>query len=168
MPPGRRHSKPSVAIDLTIEAGRWPGRAILARLCRRSVDAALGVSKPKIVAGSELSLRFTNNRHIRVLNRRYRGRDKPTNVLSFPAEPARKGRFGPLLGDIVLADGVVASEARGLGINVNDHVKHLIIHGFLHLIGHDHDHEKDAAVMEGLEIAILEQLGIADPYRSGR
>ena len=101
---------------------------------------------------------------MRRLNRDYRGKDKPTNVLSFPRRRLLAGRLGPLLGDIVLAAETVAREAEDEGLALDDHLTHLIVHGFLHLLGYDHEDEAEAAVMEGLETAILGGLGIADPY----
>ncbi len=111
-----------------------------------------------------MSLLFTDDAHMRRLNLRYRGKDKPTNVISLPAAPPVVGRLGPLLGDVVLAAETVAKEAGDQGLALNDHLTHLIIHGFLHLIGHDHEDESEALVMEGLETAILNDLGISDPY----
>jgi len=164
MAPTRRGPRPAIAVIVTIEAGDWPPKAKLAALARRTIGAAVDRAKPKLAAASEVSLTFTDDRHIRVLNRTYRGKDKATNVLSFPASTAVSGRLGPLLGDIALASGVVSSEAAEMGESVNDHLNHLIVHGFLHLLGYDHAHESDAAVMEGLEVAILGALGIANPY----
>ena len=97
------------------------------------------------------------------LNKQWRGIDKPTNVLSFPQiEP-----FAPvlgLLGDITLARETLEREARELGVSFTDHFTHLVVHGFLHILGYDHIEDGDALVMEGLETQILATLGIADPY----
>ena len=115
--------------------------------------------------GAELTVIFTDDAHIRVLNRRFRGKDKPTNVLSFPAARPPKARsFGPHLGDIVLGFQTVASEAENGGLVLEDHLTHLIVHGLLHLLGYDHDTDAKAVMMERLETAILASLGIADPY----
>ena len=98
-----------------------------------------------------------------VLNREWRNMDKPTNVLSFPQiEP-----FGPvlgILGDITLARETLEREAAEQGVSFTDHFTHLVVHGFLHILGYDHIEEQDALVMEGLETQILAALGIADPY----
>ena len=107
----------------------------------------------------ELSIALVNDAAIQVLNRDYRHKDKPTNVLSFPDNgPA------PLLGDIVLAFETVSREATEKSIALQDHVTHLVIHGFLHLQGYNHETDATAAEMEGLEIAALAALNIDNPY----
>jgi probable rRNA maturation factor len=163
--PKEADSSRSLAIDVRVEAGKWPSKAKLTALATRSLAAALARAKPKLAAGPELSLLFTDDAHVRVLNRQYRRKDKATNVLSFPTPKAARAKaFGPQLGDIVLAEETVAREAEAEGITRDDHLAHLIVHGFLHLLGHDHEDDREAAVMEKLETAILARLGIADPY----
>ncbi len=109
---------------------------------------------------------LTDDSAIRVLNRKWRGIDAPTNVLSFPAEiPAGAPA---LLGDIVLAYETVAREARRDGKSFAHHVAHLAVHGFLHLCGYDHERDSDAEIMEQLERTILRRLDIPDPYRTER
>ena len=100
-----------IAVDVLIEAGEWPARAKLRALAERAIGAAADRACPDLAPGAEVSLLFTDDRHMRRLNLRYRGKDKPTNVLSLPAAPLLVGRFGPLLGDIVLAAETVRSEA---------------------------------------------------------
>ncbi len=117
-----------------------------------------------IADDAEVSLVFTDDSSVRMLNRQYRGKDRPTNVLSFPAAPLVPGRLGPPLGDIVLARETIASESEAQGLDFANHLTHLIIHGFLHLLGYDHETDEEAAIMERLETAILGRLGIADPY----
>ena len=126
--------------------------------------ACLSADLPEIAPGPEVSLVFTDDDHIRLLNRQYRGKDAPTNVLSFPAAPVISGRFGPLLGDIVLARETIAAESEAGGLDFAGHLTHLIVHGFLHLVGYDHETDAEAAIMERLETDILGGLGIADPY----
>ena len=113
-----------------------------------------------------MAIILSDDDHLRELNRRFREKDASTNVLSFPAAPPVGGRFGPLLGDILLARETVLREASERGIRLGDYVTHLVIHGFLHLVGYDHQTEKEAVVMEGLETFIMEDLGLHDPYAS--
>jgi len=116
---------------------------------------------------ADLAIRLVDAREGRALNRHYRGKDQATNVLSFPAELPEglpEGVHMPLLGDIVLCAPVVAREAREQGKPLAAHYAHLTVHGVLHLLGWDHEDEKDAEGMEALERGILAGLGIADPY----
>lgn len=126
------------------------------------IDASLAV---------EVSVRFTGDEQVRGLNAQWRGKDKPTNVLSFPmAEPAMLAAAAALegemlLGDVVLAYGVCAREAAEKGVSVADHAAHLVVHGTLHLLGYDHEEgEEEAQTMEAAERRALAELGIADPY----
>jgi probable rRNA maturation factor len=128
---------------------------------RHWVTAALAGARH--ASPAELSIRIVGSREGRSLNRQYRGRDYATNVLSFSAElPTDIG--SPLLGDIVIAAPVVAREAREQDKSLRDHYAHLTVHGVLHLLGYDHQREREAAKMEQLETRILATLGIADPY----
>lgn len=116
-------------------------------------------------APAELSVLFAADDAVRALNTRWRGKDTPTNVLSFPAAPVPRGAPpGAVLGDIVLARETIAREAAIDGKSFDAHLTHLIVHGLLHLLGYDHVKEEDADEMERLERAILAELGIADPY----
>ncbi len=141
---------------------------------RTWASAALG----RRAAGRELAVRIVGRGESRRLNRRFRGRDAPTNVLSFPAPDAPGGTgaaqpggsrataFPAPLGDLVLCSPVVASEARLQGKSVRAHFAHLIVHGALHLVGYDHERLADARRMERREIAVLRRLGFRNPYRS--
>ena len=115
----------------------------------------------------EVGVMLTDNTGIRRLNREYRHQDRATNVLSFAGDgvtgPAHDGPL--LLGDIVLAHGVLCAEAKAQGKSLKAHYCHLLVHGTLHLLGHDHDDEGQATAMEAREIAILAEIGIADPYQ---
>lgn len=120
---------------------------------------------------ADLAIRLVGSKEARALNRHYRGKDSATNVLSFPAEMAEgvrlpKGVKMPLLGDLVLCAPVIAKEAREQKKPLAAHYAHLTVHGALHLLGWDHDDERDAEAMEQLEREILAALGIADPYRA--
>jgi probable rRNA maturation factor len=163
VPPPEAAGRPPVATDILIEAGAWPAQAKLARLVNEAVGACVAAARVSLGRNAELSVVFTDDAHIRALNRSYRGKDRATNVLSFPA--ARfAGSRGVMLGDVVLAAETVAAEAKASGLALEAHLTHLIVHGFLHLLGYDHDQDKDAATMERLETVILSSLGIADPY----
>ena len=107
-----------------------------------------------------LTVLLAGDDRLRELNLRFRKKDKPTNVLSFPAPDGADG----YLGDVALALGVAAREARNTGKDLADHVLHLTVHGVLHLLGYDHRTSGEARTMEGLEIAILHELGVANPY----
>lgn len=155
------------AIDILVEAGDWPPEAELRDLVEPAIAAAIAQTAPPLSGAAELSLVFTDDGHVRDLNRRYRGKDTATNVLSFPTPRPGAGRFGPLLGDLVFAHETIAREAAAEGLAFGHHLTHLVVHGFLHLLGYDHDGEDEAAVMEGLETAILARLGIADPHGGG-
>jgi len=157
-------------MDLDIEIEDWPtGR--WQDLTARAAQAAELVA-PEL--GNErlaVSVLFTSDDEVHELNREWRGRDKPTNVLSFPMlerdELLDLESDGPpvLLGDIALALGVCTGEAETRGVSLEDHAAHLLVHGLLHLAGYDHvDTDAEAAAMELLEIAALAKMGIADPY----
>jgi probable rRNA maturation factor len=161
-------------LEIAIEADEeWDSSRSWEELARSAAEAAIAESAyPDLatVRPVEISVRLTSDSQVQALNAEWRGKDKPTNVLSFPmAEPyelqaetfiARE----MLLGDIILAHGVCASEARDKGISLENHAVHLMVHGTLHLLGHDHHDDDEAADMEGREIRALERLGIANPY----
>jgi probable rRNA maturation factor len=154
---------PPVDIDIFVEAGDWPAQAELARLVDRAVAAAF--AETGVSGGSELSVVFSDDANIRTLNAQWRGKDKPTNVLSFPAFSFPKGGpLPPMLGDVVLAAETVAREAALEGKPVANHITHLVIHGLLHLLGHDHETDAEAEEMETIERAALARLAIPDPY----
>ena len=132
------------------------------RLLQRWADAALGARG----AGREMALQTVGLARMRTLNRRYRGKDKPTNVLAFPAVATG---VQPLpLGDVVICPAVLQHEARAQGKPERAHWAHLVVHGTLHLAGYDHEREEDAGRMERREIAVLRSLGFPNPYRTTR
>lgn len=132
------------------------------RVLRRWASAALGAGG----AGREVALSTVGAARMRTLNRRYRGKDKPTNVLSFPAplHPVMPGAEPRPLGDVVICPAVLRREAREQGKAERAHWAHLVVHGTLHLAGYDHEVEADARRMERREIAVLRTLGFANPY----
>jgi probable rRNA maturation factor len=111
----------------------------------------------------EVNIALFGTRDARRLNRDWRGKDYATNVLSFPYRP-EPGEKSALLGDLAICPAVVAREAREQGKRVRDHFAHLVVHGVLHLLGYDHERERDAIEMETIERKVLAKLGIADPY----
>ena len=154
-----------IDIDISVEAGGWPDEASLRDMAVRAVNAAFAELGLDGTAATELSLLFTDDAHVRVLNRDWRGKDKPTHVLSFPAFVAAPGGpLPPMLGDIVLAHETVSSEAALEHTPFEHHLSHLIVHGLLHLLGYDHESGPDAEKMEALERSVLARLAIPDPY----
>jgi probable rRNA maturation factor len=157
-------SGPPIAADLLIEADGWGDEAELQALVDTAVATAAAHADAEILDGSEVSVVLTDDARIRVLNARHRGIDKATNVLSFPQDDEDADAYGPLLGDIVIARETVEREAVDAGLPFRHHLAHMVVHGFLHLVGYDHLHDDEAEEMEGLETAVLSVLGIPDPY----
>lgn len=153
-----------IAIDILAESPLWGEEQNWREAVELVVAMAAASADAEIADDAELSLVLTDDAAIRVLNRDHRNLDKPTNVLSFPQEDPEADAYGPLLGDIVVAHETVAREAAEEGISFRDHFLHMIVHGFLHLVGYDHMNDDEAEEMEGLETAILARLGIANPY----
>jgi probable rRNA maturation factor len=162
-------------LEIALDAGEeWDNQSSWERLVRSAAEAAIGESAFPQLATSErhveLSVRLTDDEDVQALNAQWRGKDKPTNVLSFPLldeqELRQANLAGPelLLGDIVLARGVCLREAAEKGIAVEQHASHMVVHGTLHLLGYDHADEAEAADMESREVRALERLGIASPY----
>lgn len=156
-----------------IEDARWDALE-LGALAETAVSAALtGVGLEP--SAFEVSLMACDDARIAALNADFRGKPQPTNVLSWPSQergaavagetPVAPDLGDPELGDIAVAYGVCAAEAEATGKSMQDHVTHLIVHGTLHLLGYDHERDADATLMEGLEVQILGNLGLADPYR---
>ena len=153
--------RPALAVDIVVESPLWKAHRGADAMLRRALAAA-GALVP---SDGELAVVLTDDAAIRALNRDWRGKDAATNVLSFPAKEARPDRRAPrLLGDIVIAYETVAREAAAEGKPFMHHLAHLAVHGFLHLVGYDHEANGDADAMERLEIAILARLDVPDPY----
>ena len=144
-------------IEVEIEDEAWTAALPdAAARVERAATAALGAIDGDVV------VLLTDDAAVQELNARFRDKDRPTNVLSFPAAESA----APHLGDLVLAFGVCAAEARAQGKGLADHLSHLTVHGVLHLLGRDHEAEAEAEAMEAEERAILASLGVADPYRT--
>jgi probable rRNA maturation factor len=143
-------------------------------LIRKAAEAAIAESAyPELAELDrrvEISVTLSCNDQVRALNAKWRGKDKPTNVLSFPMADERDlGRANVasaelLLGDIILAHGICEDEAAQKGVSVEQHATHLLVHGTLHLLGYDHQRDDDAADMEAREVRALKRLGISNPY----
>jgi probable rRNA maturation factor len=153
--------RPALAVDIVIESPLWKTQRGADAMLRRAIAAAAAL----VPSDGELAVVLTDDAAIRALNRDWRGKDAATNVLSFPAKEARPDRRAPrLLGDVVIAYETVAREAAAEGKPFMHHLAHLAVHGFLHLVGYDHEANEDADAMERLEIAILARLDVPDPY----
>ncbi len=160
-------SLPDLDRDLLIESDLWQSLEDLEAVIDRALAAGLAyVTRSEGIAflpECELSLVFTDDAAIRTLNADHRGKDKATNVLSFPIDE-EADPFGPMLGDIVFAYETVERESEELGVEIRDHLTHLCLHGFLHLLGYDHIEPDEADKMESVEVAILAQLDLPNPY----
>ncbi|NQV47163.1 MAG: rRNA maturation RNase YbeY [Rhodospirillaceae bacterium] len=152
-------------IDISIADDAWSSAFPGAEdACRK---AALAVLATTTYEAGEISIVLSNDDQVRTLNRDYRGKDKPTNVLSFASLDAgapTPANAPVLLGDVIVALETARDEADSEGKTLSHHLSHLIVHGVLHLLGYDHQEDKAAHEMEELETAILESLGVGDPY----
>jgi probable rRNA maturation factor len=157
-----RSSRGKLKIDVLIDSGHWKKAETIRRLVRRAIGEAAAVQS---TSGSELAIVLTDDSAIRQLNRLWRGVDAPTNVLSFPAVTKQEADEPAHLGDIVLAYETIAREAGDEGKPLAHHVAHLVVHGYLHLLGFDHERNAEAETMEQTERRILRRLAIPDPYR---
>jgi probable rRNA maturation factor len=162
-------------LEVAVEADEeWDSSRSWEQLARKAAEAAIAESAFPQLADSErpveISVTLTGDEQVRALNAEWRGKDKPTNVLSFPMvderDLTRANVDGPelLLGDIILARGICEAEAAEKGVSVEQHATHLLVHGTLHLLGYDHHEDRDAADMEAREVRALARLGIANPY----
>ena len=154
----------TVTVEVSVVSALWRGLPRARALARETIAACAVETGAAMRARAEVSLCLADDERLRELNAHWRGVDKPTNVLSFPAT-APKGMSEALaLGDIALAYETTAREAKAFGVQLADHYRHLLAHGFLHLIGYDHEGDEEAQRMEALETKILARLGVADPY----
>jgi probable rRNA maturation factor len=161
----------NLTIDIVVEAMVWGSTAGVEEALRRAIVEAAQATAPDRTTIGEVAVVLIDDAAIRDLNRQWRGCDCATNVLSFPASKPRGRNVSPppasdmLLGDIVIAYETTAREAAGQGLPLTHHLTHLAVHGFLHLLGYDHELDEPAQAMEQLEGSILERLGILNPYR---
>jgi len=164
--PSRNSGEPPQPVTLVAEVmrhgGAWNDSALSDDLVELAAQAAFTQALPTVPAPYEVTIVLTDDAEMRDLNHTWRGKDEPTNVLSFPAGDA-PGETGAL-GDVVVAYETTKAEAEAAAIPVSDHVAHLVIHGVLHLLGFDHLNDLEAEKMEDLERTALSSIGIADPY----
>ena len=162
-------------LEIALESDdEWDSSRSWEQLAKKAAQAAIAESAYSALAESdrrvEISVTLTGDEQVRSLNAHWRGKDKPTNVLSFPMadeldlSKANVDERELLLGDIILARGVCEAEARDKGVSIDEHATHLIVHGTLHLLGYDHNDDREAADMEAREVRALARLGMANPY----
>ena len=158
---------PENEIDVAVEDARWEDvTPDLEAFVVRAVEAGLAIAPDAPTGAVEVSILLTTDDAVQALNRTWRGKDKPTNVLSFPAgpQPPHAGMARPL-GDVVLAYDTMLRESAEQSKPLSHHLAHLLVHGTLHLLGQDHETgDADAEAMEALEVAALATLGMPDPY----
>ena len=153
------------SIDLLIEADLDEAQKSVLGAIEKIIAATANIADLKFPENAELSLLIADDKKLHALNLDWRGKDKPTNVLSFPGQTIEVGETaGDFLGDIAISIETTEREAKETGKSFADHFTHLIVHGFLHLFGYDHENDKDAEEMENLERSVLSELGISDPY----
>lgn len=164
-PSGREPGGP-LDLDIIVEAGDWSAFADAEGAVRQAASALAAAPEAAGLAGREATVVLADDAMVRDLNKTYRHKDAPTNVLSFPflAPPGMSPLQARALGDVILAAETLLREAAEMGISPKDHLQHLVIHGLLHLLGFDHIVEDEAQCMEAIETAVLAGLGIADPY----
>ena len=164
-----------MSLEIALDAdGEWDSSSFWLPLALKAAEAAIAESAFPDLADAdrsvEISVTLTGDEEVRALNAKWRGKDKPTNVLSFPMADehdlmrANVSLAELLLGDIVLARGVCEAEAADKGVSVEDHATHLMVHGTLHLLGYDHHEDGEANDMESREVRALKRLGISNPY----
>ena len=154
-------------VEVTKASALWRAVPGIERVARRAIGVSVAATGAPVLEGAEVSLQLADDAQVRALNGRWRGFDKATNVLSFPAASPSRLAESPTLGDIALAFETLAREAGESGVPLADHYRHLVAHGFLHLIGYDHQTDEEAERMEALERRVLTRLGVADPYADG-
>ena len=143
-----------ITIELLTDNESWSDTTRLETICRQGLNAANQKHE------GEVAILLTSDKRMRELNQKFRNCDKPTDVLAFPADTA----VAPFLGDIAIGFGVASKDAIEGNKSLHDHVAHLAVHGFLHLIGYDHQTETETEIMQNLERSALESIGIPDPY----
>lgn len=152
------------SIEVVAENPLWEALPDAEDLASRAALAAIAAGDVEVMEGAELSILLADDATLQELNRSWRGKDKPTNVLSWPAADLDDLVSSPHCGDIALSYETLAREAGEEGKTIADHFTHLVVHGVLHLLGYDHETDDEAEEMEALEVRVLAGLAIADPY----
>lgn len=166
---------PKIILDLDKHAGGWQQDFDLHNKLRLWIESSIEQFVwPGSLKELEVTVVLTNNSEIAQLNKQYRGKPYPTNVLSFPSYNLIPNDYLEIenydgyihLGDIVIAEEIIIAEAEKGGVSFNDHLAHLVVHSVLHLLGYDHEEDEDSELMEAKEVLILESLGIKSPYQT--
>jgi len=165
--PRRRAADADISIDVVIDSDLWKKHPDAEDAIRQAIAEAARASAT-LRGGGDIAVVLTDDTAMQALNKRWRGQDKATNVLSFPAQAMPGGGESAHLGDIVIAFETTASEAERDGKPFAHHLAHLAVHGYLHLLGHHHETDREADVMERLETKILSRIGVPDPYAGDR
>ena len=162
---GATDSEPAIRlrIDVVYEGGDWGSQDSAVEAVNQAADALAATPELKLDQ-LEACVALSSDAHVSRLNETYRGKLAPTNVLSFPASGA--GREANFIGDVIVAGETVAREAEALGMPFKNHLQHLVVHGLLHLLGFNHESDKDAQIMEAIEVCVLARLGIPNPYET--
>jgi probable rRNA maturation factor len=158
---------PRPVVEVSVESPLWADLPDIEGLIARSVQAALDAEELDFLDGAEVSVLLADDARVRELNREWRDRDQPTNVLSFPAAEPDEVADAAMIGDIVLAFETIGREAAAEGRRLDHHVQHLVVHGLLHLFGYDHMSDDEAEIMEDAERRALALIGVPDPYHEG-
>jgi probable rRNA maturation factor len=156
-----------LTLEISVPSSLWRGLPRARTMARETIAACANEIRATPSGRAGVSLCLSDDAHLRELNARWRGPDKPTNVLSFPAAQRAGPNRASMLGDIALAYETIAREAETSGVTLADHYRRLVAHGFLHLLGYDHRTDEEAGRMEALEKRILARVGVADPYADG-
>ncbi len=154
-----------VSVDCMAESALWDALPGAEALVEAACAAAVAGARRRLLPEVEIAVLLADDAHVQSVNKEWRGLDKPTNVLSFPAVPPDRVAGSPVLGDLILAFETCAREAEQDEKTLAGHVSHLVVHGVLHLLGYDHLTDAEAEEMESLEVEVLAGLGIPDPYR---
>ena len=155
---------PLLHFEILEREGNWEGLQNIQRMMKRIFAAVVNHPEISIEKQGEVCIVLSSDKDVQNLNLTFRGKNTPTNVLSFPSLRKRAIEDHPFIGDIIFAKETIEREAKESHITFANHLSHLTVHGLLHLMGYHHETEREAQIMEGLEIAILSELGISNPY----